>query len=362
MNSLIKPRVSPLPLREQSIQCRYREEEMLLRKKQGVRITALFLLTIVGAIASLWVGYYPLPARQVLHAFLAGVGFQVEVMPQAMTIFWSIRLPRILAALMIGGALAVSGSVYQGMFRNPLVSPDILGVSSGAGMGAAIAIFGGFPYWYTQIFAFLGGIAAVSLSYFISTRSKHNQVLTLVLTGSMISALCNAVVTMIKYLSDPGDVLQQLTFWLMGSLTKVRMEGIALSAVPMAVGIVIVFAMRWRVNLLSLEDEEAISIGIPIRRDRLILIFASTLLSASAVCLGGLIGWVGLMIPHICRALFGPDHKWLMPACTLMGGLYLMLMDNLARSLLTMELPIGVVTAFIGAPFFVGLILRKKGG
>lgn len=360
MDFLTKSWLSPLSRENQAGKCGYQDEALQIRRKQDFRMISLLLLTIVGAVVSLWVGYYPLPAKQVFNAFLSGAGFEVEVLPQAVTIFWSIRFPRVLAALMIGGALAVSGSIYQGMFRNPLVSPDILGVSSGAGMGAAIAIFGGFSYWYTQVFAFIGGAAAVGLSFLISTRSRHNQVLSLVLTGSMIGSLCNAIVTMIKYVSDPNDVLQQLIFWLMGSLTKVKMDGVLLSAIPMAMGITIVFAMRWRVNLLSLDEEEALSLGISIRRDRLILIFASTLLSASAVCLGGLIGWVGLMVPHLCRIMFGPDYKLQVPACAMMGGLYLLAMDDLARSLLTMELPIGVVTAFMGAPFFVGLILRKK--
>jgi len=334
------------------------------RLQSGYRIKMLILVTasILTALFSFWVGYYPLSPGQVARAMLAGCGFQVEIIPQAMTIFWSIRLPRVLAAFMIGAALSVSGAVYQGMFRNPLVSPDILGVSAGASMGAAISIFFGFPYWYTQIFAFSCGALTVILCYIISTKSVHNQTLSLVLTGSMIGTLCNAVVTMVKYLSDPNDVLQQLTFWLMGSLNKVRMDGLMMSAVPMLTGLAILFLMRWRINLLALEEEEAQSLGINTRKYRIILITASTLLSASAVCLGGLIGWVGLMIPHLCRSLFGSDYGRLIPACMLLGGLYLLLMDDLARSLLTLELPIGVVTAFMGAPFFVSLILRRKEG
>lgn len=337
-------------------------EARAIRLQSGYRIKMAILIAavILAALFSFWIGYYPLAPREVLGALLAGIGVPVEVIPQAMTIFWSIRLPRVLAALMIGASLSVSGAVYQGMFRNPLVSPDILGVSAGASMGAALSIFLSFPYWYTQMFAFAGGALTVALCYLISAKSVHSPTLSLVLTGSMIGTLCNAVVTMIKYLSDPNDVLQQLTFWLMGSLNKVRMDGLAISAGPMLIGLILIFLMRWRINLLALDEEEAQSLGINTAKYRILLITASTLLSASAVCLGGLIGWVGLMIPHLCRAVFGPDYGRLIPASMLMGGLYLLLMDDLARALLTLELPIGVVTAFMGAPFFVGLILRRK--
>ena len=332
------------------------------RLRSGYRIKLLCLLAavILCGLLSFWIGYYPLSPDQVVKAFLYRFGVESDVIPQAIPIFWSIRLPRVLAALMIGAALSVSGSVYQGMFRNPLVSPDILGVSAGAGMGAAISIFFGFTYMYTQIFAFLGGSLAVVLSYFISRTSVHSQTLSLVLTGTMIGALCNAVVTMIKYLADPDDVLQQLTFWLMGSLNKVKMDGIAMSIVPMLAGMIVIFLMRWRINLLALDDDEAQSLGINTRRYRIILIAASTLLSASAVCLGGLIGWVGLMIPHMCRSVFGPDYNRLIPGCILMGAGYLLIMDNIARSLLSLELPIGVVTSFLGAPFFIMLILKRR--
>lgn len=338
----------------------FESEERSIRIKYRLKMYTLLLATILAGILSFWVGYYPLKPGEVILAFVSRLGISVDVLPQAVTIFWSVRFPRILSALLIGACLSVSGAVYQGMFRNPLVSPDILGVSAGASMGAALSIYLGLPYWSIQIFAFLFGILAVSLSYLISRKSRHSQILSLVLTGTMISSLCNSVVTMIKYISDPNDVLQQITFWLMGSLTKVNIDSIALSAGPMIAGMTVIYLLRWRVNLLALEDEEAKSLGINIHRYRFILIIASTLLSAASVCLGGLIGWVGLMIPHLCRSVFGPDYGRLVPGCMLMGGCYLLLMDDLARSLLTMEIPIGVVTAFMGAPFFITLILRRK--
>lgn len=200
----------------------------------------------------------------------------------------------------------------------------------------------------------------MAASYLISRKSAHSQTLSLVLTGSMIMALCNAGVTMIKYVADPNDVLQQITFWLMGSLTKTTMDSLAWSAVPMVVGLLVILILRWRINLLTLDEEETKSLGINIRRYRLVFIVASTLLSASAVCLGRLIGWVGLMVPHMARALVGADYGRLIPASAMPGAGYLVLMDDVARSVLSMELPLGVVTSIMGAPFFVYLIIKKK--
>lgn len=331
------------------------------RRKYRVLLFVLFAVVLAIFLCSFWIGYYPLSPLQVVEAFLSKFGYSKEILPQAVTIFWNISLPRILSAAFIGASLAVAGSSYQGMFRNPLVSPDILGVSSGAGLGAAFAILMGCTDWLVQIFAFIGGITAVAASYLISRKSAHSQTLSLVLTGSMIMALCNAGVTMIKYIADPNDVLQQITFWLMGSLTKTTMKSFLWSIIPMLIGLLIIFLLRWRMNLLTLDEEEARSLGINIRTYRLIFIGASTLLSAAAVCLGGLIGWVGLMIPHMARAFVGAAYERLIPASALLGAGYLILMDDLARSLLSMELPLGVITSIMGAPFFVYLIIKRRG-
>ena len=336
------------------------QNESKIRRRYSILMLVMFIILFAVVILSFWVGYYPLSPVQVIEAFLSKLGYQGEILPQAVTIFWSIRLPRILSAAFIGAALAVAGSAYQGMFRNPLVSPDILGVSSGASLGAAFAILCRASNAVVQVSAFAGGIAAVASSYLISRKSAHSQTLSLVLTGSMIMALCNAGVTMIKYVADPNDVLQQITFWLMGSLTKTTMDSFAWSAAPMVAGLLVILILRWRINLLTLDEEEAKSLGINIRRYRLIFIVASTLLSASAVCLGGLIGWVGLMVPHMARALVGADYGRLIPASAMLGAGYLVLMDDVARSVLSMELPLGVVTSIMGAPFFVYLIIKKK--
>ena len=294
------------------------------RQRRYVLLLAVMLvLLFIIIVLSFWVGYYPLTPVQVLNAFLSKFGFKGDILPQAVTIFWNIRLPRILSALFIGASLSVAGATYQGMFRNPLVSPDILGVSSGASLGAAFAILNGASNWMIQLSAFAGGVAAVAASYLISRKSAHSQTLSLVLTGTMIMSLCNAGVTMIKYVADPNDVLQQITFWLMGSLTKTTTKSFCWSVLPMIIGLSLIFIFRWQINLLTLDEEEAKSLGINVRKYRLIFIVASTLLSAAAVCLGGLIGWVGLMIPHLARALVGVDYRRLIPASTILGGGYL---------------------------------------
>lgn len=323
-------------------------------------LLGMLALLLAVVLLSFWIGYYPLSPSQVAMAFLSRFGWEGEILPQAVTIFWNIRLPRILSAAFIGASLSVAGSTYQGMFRNPLVSPDILGVSSGAGLGASFAILSGAPSWAVQIAAFAGGVAAVALSCGISRKSAHSHTLSLVLTGSMVMSLCNAGVTMIKYVADPNDVLQQITFWLMGSLTKTDMDAFLWSAVPMALGLSLIFIFRWQINLLTMDEEEARSLGVNVRRCRLLFIAASTLLSAASVCLGGLIGWVGLMVPHLARALVGADYGRLIPASAMLGAGYLVLMDDIARSALSMELPLGVVTSVLGAPFFLYLIIKRK--
>ncbi len=340
----------------------YLREEAAARRKYRLALLGMLSALVLSALLSFWIGYYPLSPGDVVRAFLARFGVESSMDKNAVTIFWNIRLPRILSAVFIGASLSLAGATYQGMFRNPLVSPDILGVSSGASLGAAIAILAGSPNWVVQLAAFVGGVLAVFMSYVISRKSPHSHTLSLVLTGSMVMALCNAGVTMIKYVADPNDVLQQITFWLMGSLTKTDTESFLWSGAPMALGMAVVLLLRWRLNVLTLDEEEARSLGVNVRRYRLVFIAASTLLSASAVCLGGLIGWVGLMVPHMARALVGADSGRLLPACAMLGGTYLVLMDDLARSLLSMELPIGVVTSIMGAPFFIYLILRRREG
>ncbi|MHC1749406.1 MAG: FecCD family ABC transporter permease [Cellulosilyticaceae bacterium] len=328
------------------------------RRMLGIlSVISIFLIVIC-----ITIGFYPLPIKETVVALLKPI-FGDMVPPltsKTATIVYNIRLPRVLGAFLIGVSLSISGCAYQGMFKNPLVSPDILGVSAGAGFGAALAISVGLPYYLVQVCAFIGGIVTVMLGYTFSHKIRFNSTVSLVLIGSMLSTLCTSMTTLLKYLADTNDTLPAITFWLMGSLSKVTASGVYFTLLPTFIGIVVLFMMRWRLNVLTLGDDEARSIGINPNRTRFIVIIAATLLSASAVCLGGLIGWVGLMIPHMARRIAGNEYRRLLPVTALVGGSFLLVMDTLARSISSMEIPIGVLTAFIGAPFFLLLIARQN--
>ena len=330
--------------------------------QQHWRLISLLLaaVTLMLAVISLAVGYYSLSARDVFAFLLSPLTGAADFADATPTVVLHIRLPRVLAALLIGAGLSVSGCAYQGMFRNPLVSPDILGVTSGAAVGASVAITAGLSDYGVQLAAFLCGMLVVLLTVAISRRSRHSRTLSLVLTGMMLGSLCTAITSGLKYIADPSDALPAITFWLMGSLAKVDMAAVLPALIPVTAGMLLIWLMRYRLNLLALDDEEAAAMGVNIRRDRGLVIFAATLLSASAVCLGGMIGWVGLMMPHLARGLVGADYRRLLPASALLGGAFLLVMDDIARSLLVMEIPIGILTAFLGAPFFVLLILRRR--
>jgi len=321
-------------------------------------LSTLIVFSVLALIHSFTVGYYHVPVKQIFSVI--NLYLKEGVITSEFIILFRVRLPRIISAFLIGAALSVSGSAYQGMFKNPLVSPDILGVSAGAGFGAAWAIVVGLPYYLVQAVAFLFGLLVVFFSTLISKRVRFGQTISLILAGTMFSALSTAGTTLLKYISEPSNTLPAITFWLMGSLAKVSWSSLLFSLPPMIVGFCLLFLLRWRLNLLTLGDEEARSLGIDPVRTRRQAILGATFLSAAAVCLGGLIGWVGLMIPHIARGLVGPQYKQLLPISALLGGCFLLLMDNLARSLLVMELPLGVMTACLGAPFFILLITKDR--
>lgn len=337
-----------------------RHNQINLREKTNYyKIVLLVLLSasILSFLLSFAVGYYRIAPSEIWSILTSPAPSELSA---EYIVMMRVRLPRIIAAFLIGAALSVSGGAYQGMFKNPLVSPDILGVATGAGFGAAIAISLHLSAIMVQLFAFLTGLIVALLSYAVSRRVKFGQTVSLILAGTMFSALCFAGTTMLKYLSNTSDTLPAITFWLMGSLVKVNISSLLFSLPSMVAGFIILYLMRWRLNVLTLGDDEAQSLGINPRKTRMITIIGATLLSASAVCLGGLIGWVGLMIPHIARGLVGAEFKKILPVCVLLGGCFLLLMDDLARSISTMEIPLGVLTALIGAPFFLVLILRNR--
>jgi iron complex transport system permease protein len=278
------------------------------------------------------------------------------------TIVLNIRLPRILAAMLVGGSLSLAGVSFQGLFRNPLVSPDILGVSSGAGFGAALAILMNADNWGIQVSAFCFALLAVGIAFGVSRMVKGNPTLSLILAGMAIGSLFSAFLSLVKYVADPVNQLPAITFWLMGSLSGMENRDVLYAAIPMLAGIVILILIRWRFNVLAMGEEEAQALGVDTGKLRIIIVVCCTMISASAVCISGVIGWVGLVIPHIGRLLVGPNHKRLLPVCLLLGAVYLLFIDNIARVALSVEIPIGILTAIVGAPFFIYLLNRGGKG
>ena len=249
---------------------------------------------------------------------------------------------------------------YEGTFQNPLVSPDLLVASQGAALGAAIAILMGLSSIQISMWAFVFSLITVGFVVFISMHSRGNPITVVILAGVMVSSLFSAGVSYTKLVADPNDMLPAITYWLMGSLTGAKFADVKLVILPMAIGLVILLALRWRINILTMGDDEAATMGVNARLVRLLVMVAATLVSASGVAVSGMIGWVGLVIPHLCRMLVGCDYRKLLPASMVMGAGFLLLVDDVARVVTTMEIPIGILTAFVGAPFFLYLITKGR--
>jgi iron complex transport system permease protein len=325
-------------------------------------IGALVLLLAALMIAAALTGAYPIGPGDAISAIgrlltgRAGEG-QID------TVLFEVRLPRVFAAVLVGAALAAAGAAYQGLFRNPLVSPDILGVSTGAGLGAVLGIFLSLPIAGIQLSAFAVGLATVGLVYLIATLVANREpILVLVLSGVVVGSLAGAAISLLKILADPYDQLPAIVFWLLGSLSSIRKGDVWASAPFVLIGLVPLVLLRWRINVLSLGDEEAKALGVEAGRLRLVVISAATLITASVVAISGVIGWVGLVIPHLARMLVGPNFDRLLPAAMLMGGGYLLLVDTLARTMGRIEVPLGILTAIVGAPFFLWLLVRGRTG
>lgn len=341
---------------------------MLERKKAhsvSVVIVLSAIVLLILLFASFLIGRYQVSAGQVIQVFFSKLtGTACDVPEMVQSVILKVRTPRIFAAILIGGALSVSGATYQGLFKNPMVSPDILGASAGAGFGAAIAILCSFPFLLVQGSAFLFGMAAVGLAYMICkivSRGK-DALLILVLSGMVVSTLFSSLITLTKYVADPYSKLPEITYWLMGGLSAVNASDVLLFLPLLLCGGIPLFLLRWQLNAMAFGEEEALAMGLNTKRLRAVFILAATLLTASSVAICGMIGWIGLVIPHLTRMLVGPNYKDLMPASFLIGGIFLLAVDNLARTLFTMELPLGILTSILGAPFFVYLLIKRKKG
>ena len=315
-------------------------------------LLALFLLSFV-------VGRYGVPLGQVVRILLSGVLPLGQTWTGNMAIaVLNVRLPRILLACLVGCGLSAAGTGYQTVFQNPMAAPDILGASSGACFGAALAILTGQSAVMITVFAFLASLLSVALVYLVGNHTRGNRVVNLLLAGIMVGSLFSACTSYIKLVADPTNQLPQITYWLMGSLSGTRMGTVKFAAVCMAVGLVPLLLLRWRMNLLTLSPDEARAMGVHTERLRLAVILSSTVLTAAAVSVSGMIGWVGLVIPHLSRRIVGSDCRRLMPMSCLFGAAFLLLVDNMARCLTATEIPIGILTAFVGAPFFIYLMVR----
>jgi iron complex transport system permease protein len=273
-----------------------------------------------------------------------------------------LRLPRIATAALVGAALAGAGAAYQGIFRNPMVSPDLLGASAGAGFGAALGILLSFGGAFVEVSAFIGGLVAVGITYFLASvigRSMRG-VLVLVLSGMVIGNLFQAFVSAVKFVADPNSQLPEITFWLMGELSAVRAGDLLWLAAAALIGSVGLFFLRWKINVMSNGDDEASTLGIEVKRVRLAVVAFATLLTSASVAVAGMVGWVGLIVPHLARFLVGSDQRVLMPASMLLGATFLLLVDDLCRFLYTTEIPLSILTSIIGAPLFIYLIARQR--
>lgn len=310
------------------------------------------------AIAALCVGRYPISLGTLIQSLANPSGMSNPVIG---TVLWSVRLPRIIMAVLAGAGLAVAGASLQAMFANPLVSEHILGVSSGAGFGAALGILFFDSTLATQSSAVLCGVLAMLLTYFIADKNGRVRTLMLVLAGVVVSALFSAGISMLQYVADSEKELPTIVFWLMGGLSKSTMLTVFRAAPPLIIALFLIHYNRWQLNLLSLNEEESMSLGVNVKRVRLTIIFLTTLITASVVSSCGIISFVGLIVPHFSRMIVGPDNRHLIPASIVLGASFVLVVDTLARTVTASEIPLSILTSFIGAPFFAYL-LHKTGG
>ena len=327
------------------------------RRSAGGILVWLIVLLILATVLSWSLGSYSIS--------LSG-WWKALTMPSASgtvgLVLFQVRLPRILACILIGAGLSLAGAAYQGLFNNPMVSPDILGASAGAGFGAAIGILCGLQILEIQALSFAVGLLAVLLACALAAEParRGDPVLVLVLVGILVASVFTALISITKYVADPYNKLPVITFWLLGSLASINAKDVEFACVPMILGSLPLFLLRWKLNVLSFGEEEAQTLGLNTRRLRLAIIVCSTLITAAAVSIAGIIGWIGLVIPHLARMLVGPNHKVLLPASAIIGACFLLLVDDIARTAFPLEMPVGILSALIGAPFFLYLLIHER--
>ena len=331
--------------------------------RQGKAGIVIALLVVLISIISLMIGkiyIHPVTVVKIIGSNFFSV--TPDWSPTVESIIMNVRLPRLAAGLLVGAGLSISGASFQGLFRNPLVSPHILGVASGAGFGAALGILLSDSLVVIQIAAFMSGMLAVIMAYLLSRVYHTSPVLMLVLAGIIVGSLFSALTSFLKYIADPMNRMPAIVFWLMGSLNNVAGKDLLYVAPVFIVCITVLLLIRWRINVLSMGEEDAKAMGVNTELTGAVIILCATIITAAAVCISGIIGWIGLVIPHIGRLLVGPDHRHLLPVSLLVGAGYLVAVDTIARSIMVVEVPIGILTALIGAPFFAILLRKNRPG
>lgn len=322
-------------------------------------VILMFVLPVVIGLGCICVGRMEIPISDVCKTIGAiFTGQETDV--QNYSIIVNLRLPRILMAIIVGAGLTCAGNTFQSLFSNPLATPDILGVTSGTCVGAILAIILSCGILGTQLIALAFGLVSVLFTIKIAGRNKNGSMIYLVLAGVIASSLFNAIGSLLKYTADPQDKLPEITYWLMGSFTSATYQKLLIGSPLIIVGIVIIYLLRWRLNILALSEDEAKASGIDLKKTRMIFILASTLITASAVSMCGQIGWIGLLIPHCARMLVGSNNRYVVPLSISLGASFMILIDTLSRSLTVIELPLSILTAIIGAPVFILLLNRSK--
>lgn len=318
------------------------------------------ILTVIIFCLGMTVGRFYIPITTFIKIFFSKI-FNIETTwtKNMENVIWTVRFPRLLGAILIGGGLSLAGTTYQGIFKNPLVSPDLLGVSAGACVGASIGIILETSYILIQLFAFVGGILAVILTTIIPKLFKNHSNLILVLSGIIIGGFFSSIQGLLKYIADPETQLATITYWTMGSLAKINMKDICFVAPAIIIAGLLLIFLRWRINILSLGEKEAKSLGINVEQLRGVAIICSTILTASSICLAGTIGWIGLVIPHLGRLLVGSDNRYLIPISTFLGASFLIVVDTLARNINGSEIPISLLTGFIGTTLYTWLLIKQ---
>ncbi len=331
-------------------------------KKKYVKFISIFfaIAPIVVMIVCLGIGRYQLTFMETLDALWTAVtGREVDAM--VYSVLFKVRLPRVLLALFVGAGLSVAGASFQSLFGNPLATPDTLGVATGASFGAVLGLLLSDNLIAIQLMALAFGLLSLLITYLVSKMNGKSSIIMVVLSGMVVSSIFQAFVSLVKYVADPEEDLPAITYWLMGSMSRATVKSLLIGIPFILIGIVLLFCLRWRLNILSLQEDEARSLGINVKWLRILVMVASTMVTASCVSMCGQVGWVGLLIPHTARMIYGSDNRKIIPACVGIGATFMIIIDTIARAATSAEIPVSILTALVGAPFFV-LLLKKTGG